>query len=655
MGSRLRESPSAIVCEARAVADSGICYYRVRPNKKVTTIRLFSELKRRNVLRVLTAYLVGSWVIAQVADLVLPNFGAPVWVVPLIIRLLAIGFPVVFFFAWAFQITPNGIKRHKDVDYDGAAVRSGSKMLNFGILAGVVAIAVMVGVQQVRELSSQGGSPLAQTASRALNVLPSIAVMAFDNLSTDPSNAFFAEGISEEILNVLARIKGMRVASRTSAFSFAGSNVPVREIGTLLDVEHVLAGSVRKQGDMVRISAQLIDAATDTSLWSRTYDRKLIDIFVVQEEIGKEIAKAMMGALGMRQVAVAAPTEDLAAYGKFLEARVLFYERGAESLSKAIQILETVVELDAEFADAWSLLAAANVVARGYGTVSTEQMAIYERDGSEAAARALALDLGQALAVAAQAQLLPIEQMPRTLELIDQAARMAPQDANLQMWAGNFRLVAGGYPKESVPLLQRAYTLDPLVGINNGMLGSAYLALGQRELGRQHVLRAAELGWPHAMQILYLDLVHTGETDAAVAALRSTFPEDESTWTEYQRGQFSVERRTLTRAFSADDLAAIEEQVEASGTLLYLPFHYYVLGDLERAFDEAESAPEKYDLFFRLSFSPAGRKLVEHPRFIRMADMVGISNVWPVKGNPMGCVRVQDEIGDHFTCSNWPD
>lgn len=586
--------------------------------------------------------------IAQVADLVLPNFGAPAWAMPVTIRLLALGFPVAFVFAWAFQFTAEGIRRHADIDYASSAVRSGAKRLDIATLIGVVIVVIIVGTQQVRKFASESAVLLS-------SALPSIAVLAFENMSPDPSNAFFAEGISEEILNVLARVKGMRVASRTSAFSFAGRDTAVPQIANLLGVNHVLEGSVRKQGKKVRITAQLIEASTDKHLWSQTYDRDLVDIFDVQEDIALKITEALMGALGMRQVLVSAPTEDLDAYELFLLGRTQFYARSIESLESAIATFQSVVERDPEFAEAWSFLAASQAVSRGYSIFTDEEFQRRTRAAGEAAARALALDLQQAMAVAIQGQILGMDQKLRSLELTDQAARMAPEDSGLQMWAGNLRLISGGYVDETLPLLQRAYSLDPLVGINNGMLGSAYLAAGQRELGRQHIRRATELGWPHAHSLLILDMLLTGQREAAAAESLQRFPPDRSTWDEFTRGDFSVEDRIIRGVMTVDAMVAIEEQVEASGTELYLIWHYLALGDIDRVFDEAQSVPQFEDLFFRTAFTPSGKAIVEHPRFIVTGEQYGLMPIWLVNGYPMGCSRVQDEIGDHLLCPSWPE
>jgi len=268
----------------------------------------------------------------------------------------------------------------------------------------------------------------------------------------------------------------------------------------------------------------------------------------------------------------------------------------------------------------------------------------------------LALDLGQAMAVAVQAQVLDSKQRLRSLELVDQAARMAPGDAGLQMWAGNMRLIAGGYVDETLPLLRRAYSLDPLVGINNGMLGSAYLAAGQRELGYQHIKRAAELGWPHAMGLVIVDQLRLGDVDGATESVREIYPAgDPSTWSEFERNAYSVEDRVVRGVMSADSLAELEKRVEAGGQHLYLPWHYLALGDLDRFFDEAFSLPDRHDLVMRLVFSPGGRAAAEDPRFLKFGMDYGYLPLWQSKGYPMDCARVQDEIGDHLSCPSWPE
>jgi TolB-like protein len=274
-------------------------------------LNFFEELKRRNVFRVGIAYLIGGWLLIQVADIVLENIGAPAWVMQAIFLLTALGFIVAVFFAWAFEATPEGIKRESEADRSQSITAVTGRKLDRAIIVLLVAgLGYFVWESRFATRAPVTGPMEA-----------SVAVLAFENMSPDPANAYFAEGISEEILNVLAAVDGLRVASRTSAFSFADTDTPIPEIAAQLGVAHVLEGSVRKQGSRVRITAQLIDAANDQHLWSDIYDRDLHDIFLVQEEIAAAISDALMGALGMRQVSVSAPTDDLAASARGRRAR----------------------------------------------------------------------------------------------------------------------------------------------------------------------------------------------------------------------------------------------------------------------------------------------------------------------------------------------
>ena len=290
---------------------------------------LFSELKRRNVFRVGAAYVVVGWLLIEVSDTIFPRLGLPDWAVTLVIALLALGFPVALILSWAFELTPEGVQRTVNID-DIGAPRPGAGPLDWVIALGIL---VVIGIFVVdrfgvgtTEPSLEAMAVESQESQAGVGV-GSIAVLAFTNMSPDPENAYFAEGISEEILNILADIEELHVASRTSAFSFRGSNTPIPEIAEALDVAHVLEGSVRKQGNRVRITAQLIRADTDGHVWSETFDRELVDIFEVQEEIAQSITDALGEVLGTRQVSVTAPTSDLDAYERFLRGRARFHQR----------------------------------------------------------------------------------------------------------------------------------------------------------------------------------------------------------------------------------------------------------------------------------------------------------------------------------------
>jgi TolB-like protein len=291
---------------------------------------LFDELKRRNVFRVGFAYLVLGWVLLQVVDVVLPILELPDWVARLVLLLLSVGFPIVLIFAWAFELTPEGIKREKDVDRSQSITPQTGRKLD-RVVIGILAVAVIVllldrfretRVTNVTEPENVSG-PIVVPDSDSTRAETSIAVLPFLNMSDDENNEYFSDGISEELLNVLVRIEGLRVPSRTSSFNFKGSDKNIAEIGRELKVDHVLEGSVRKAGDRIRVTAQLIDVKTDTHLWSDSYTRQVDDIFAVQDEIAKAIVTALQITLsGEEQNSISShSTSNVAAYNKYLQGR----------------------------------------------------------------------------------------------------------------------------------------------------------------------------------------------------------------------------------------------------------------------------------------------------------------------------------------------
>jgi len=258
----------------------------------------FAELKRRNVVRVGLAYAVIGWFLAQIAEFAFENFDAPPWVLKSFVVLLLLGLPIALFFAWAFELTPDGVKREKDVDRSKSITPTTGRKLDF-VIIGALGLALAYFIWE-RQANVGQVEPDTQTSvandtenSEAVANNRSIAVLPFVNMSSDPENEYFADGLSEELLNQLAQISDLQVAGRTSSFSFKGKNQDLREIGATLGVANVLEGSVRRQGDLVRVTAQLIRAADGFHLWSNTYDRTMDDVFVIQDDISANVAAAM--------------------------------------------------------------------------------------------------------------------------------------------------------------------------------------------------------------------------------------------------------------------------------------------------------------------------------------------------------------------------
>jgi TolB-like protein len=273
--------------------------------------KLIEELQRRNVIRVGIAYLVAAWVLLQIADLVLENIGAPDWVMQTLMLVLALALPPVLLFAWAFELTPEGIKLEKDVVRGESITRRTGQKLNRATISLLLVVVVLVIAERMMP-EAESPEPPAATAEVAEK---SIAVLAFQDLSPDGDQEYFAEGISEEILNVLAQIPDLKVAGRTSSFAFKGQKRDLREIGEVLEVAHILEGSVRTSGDRIRVTAQLVKTDDGFHLFSKNYDRELTDIFVVQDDIAREISTALRSAiLGEQPVEKFTPT-PVEAYG----------------------------------------------------------------------------------------------------------------------------------------------------------------------------------------------------------------------------------------------------------------------------------------------------------------------------------------------------
>src|SRR5437588_336660 len=328
----------------------------------------FSELKRRNVYKVAVAYAIVGWLLVQVATQVFPFLEIPNWVVRLVIALVVIGFPIALVIAWAFEATPQGIQRTEVADAMPAAPEQKKHAWIYVVVIGA-AISVA--------LFFLGRYTARNTASAARTELPakSIAVLPFDNLSRDPDNAFFAEGVQDEILTRLAKVADLKVISRTSTQRFKSAPSDLRDIAKQLGVMNILEGSVQKANDQVRVNVQLINAVTDGHLWADTYDRKLIDIFAVESEIAKSIADALQAKLtGSEKISIAkTPTVNPEAYELYLKGRFLWNKRTAADLHKAIDYFKQATTKDPDYALAYAGLADSYLLLPNYGGASSKE------------------------------------------------------------------------------------------------------------------------------------------------------------------------------------------------------------------------------------------------------------------------------------------
>ena len=325
---------------------------------------LFEELKRRNVFKVGIAYLVIAWLVAQVLQLVLETFTTPDWVMKTVLVLLATGLPIALIFAWAFELTPEGLKREHEVDRSVTiAPKTGRKLNQLITLFMALALVYFVYDKIVQTADRQAATPDTTSQTRSDGVAAeeavtqadrSIAVLAFVNMSDDESNEYFSDGLSEELLNLLAKVSELHVTSRSSAFAFKGEKIDIPAVAKKLNVAHILEGSVRKSGNQVRITAQLIEAKADKHLWSETYDRSLDNIFAIQDDIAAVVvAKLKVSLLGEVPVV---DEIDSKAYASFLQARHLRRQRSTESLVQAESLFKQVLSIEPDYAPAWDEL-----------------------------------------------------------------------------------------------------------------------------------------------------------------------------------------------------------------------------------------------------------------------------------------------------------
>ena len=449
-------------------------------------MNFIAELKRRNVIRAAGLYLVGSWLVVQVASTILPMFGAADWIARSIVIALAIGFLPAMIVSWVFELTPDGLKRDDEVKpEESIAPQTAHRMNRWLLVVSIVAIGyfafdkfVLAPRREAALVTQTAAHVTAEISAEKSQINPkSVAVLPFLDLSPEHDQGYFSDGMSEEILNALAQVQDLKVAGRTSSFYYKGRNEDLRTIGKALGVANVLEGSVRKQGDKVRITAQLIRSDDDFHLWSESYDGDLKDVFALQERIARAITDklkiTLIGAQKTQLVAVA--TTDTQAHDFYLEAREAYRARGP-GVQRSIDLYHAALKRDPEFAQAWAGLCASLDVLPYYlpDTEKTRLPQIYD-EGEAACKRAIAIDPDLAAAHIALGGLYAnawhwhdAEQQFR------QAQVLAPDDPEFLFvytdWLG-----AMGRTDEALATAKRAVELDPMAPSFRNLYG--YLLL----------------------------------------------------------------------------------------------------------------------------------------------------------------------------------
>lgn len=420
---------------------------------------VFQELKRRNIFRVAVAYVMLSWVLLQAVGLIAPGIGLPDWTFPLVFLFLIIGFPVALIFAWAFELTTEGLKRTTEVHPENSLTSNTGRKLDF-IIIGFLSVALLFFVVDRLFVPSVTRPPTTpdETAVDTAGSWSSIAVMPFVNMSSDADQEYFSDGISEELLNVLGKAKGLRVAARTSSFSFKDKDTTIPKIGSLLNVETVLEGSVRKSGTKLRITAQLIEVATGYHIWSETYNRETRDIFQIQDEIANSIVSAMSTHLpGLEETTEPKHQPTLEAYNYYLAGRQLLEQR--QSISKSITLFDQAIAADPLFASAYASKAEAVILSiPGSAVPNTEE----EVQILSLADTALKLDPDLAEAYAARGLLhYAFANFDKAIVELERAISLNPNLAEAHMWLA-LNYTRSGRQKDALSQYALAYERDPL-------------------------------------------------------------------------------------------------------------------------------------------------------------------------------------------------
>jgi len=487
------------------------------------------ELKRRNVFRVAMAYLFTAWLLLQLADVVLGNIGTPEWVFKAIFTVLGIGFPIALLLAWAYELTPEGLKKEKDVDRSQSITHITGKKLEYFTIG---ALSLVVVVFVVREFmpgaEKQMGEPGSESAEAVPALPSSIAVLPFEDFSEKADQEYFSRGISEEILNLLAKVNGLQVAARTSSFAFAGSDTDIREIGEKLGVETVLEGSIRKSGDKVRITAQLIDIRSGYHLWSETYDRDLTDIFAIQDEIAGNILEALkVQLLGeAEQAIVVERTDNMDAYSAFLIGKERLALLTQADIEAARDKFEQALAIDPDYAPAHVDLAQAWLLleSKEFGALPKSESEPIVADHINKALE-LSPSLPEAIAIRGLHHLKRFRYDDAQKDF-NRALELNPNYAPAYLWRSETFYQQARY-LDMLADKEKAYTLDPMSLDISAQLAYDYGAFWRPRDADRIIARMFELhpGHPTAYRVLAANLSANGQYAEANLLLEQAMKE----------------------------------------------------------------------------------------------------------------------------------
>lgn len=593
----------------------------------------FSELKRRNVYKVAVAYVVVAWLLIQVATQVFPFFGIPNWAVRLIVLLLILGFLVALVFSWAFEITPEGIKRESEVTTDRSITRrTGRKLVGITVALALVAAGLLAFQMFRPRLMRDSAATSAPLSAPATLTIPekSIAVLPMINSTADPANEYFSDGMSEEFISSLGRLPDLKVVGRTSSFQFKGKSDDSKTIGEKLGVSYLLEGSVQRSADRVRIWVGLIKSGDGANVWSQTYDRDLKDIFAVQSEIAESVAKelkvALLGKNGQTEpLATAATplTQNVEAYNALLQGNFSSRRLTVEDARKSIGYYEEAIRLEPRYALAYAKLSIqAGVLANNYSLANKEKQEVTAK-ARTAAERALQLDPNLAEAHMAKGYVLHLFDFNFAAAEAEfrRALELAPQNSSMAMTLSSL-LATLGRLDEAVTVAQRAVALDPLrSGVHSNL--APYLA----SLGRYHeaeaALRKAIALQPQAAQNhfwLAIIQILCGQPGAAVELAKQ---ETDPFWRTYALAQAYFAHGDRAEA-DAELKKMIDTDADGAGSQIAQV--YALRKEPDKMFEWLDHGWSTRDPgVAQLLFDPFLRAYKDDPRFIVFAQKIGVT------------------------------
>jgi TolB-like protein/Flp pilus assembly protein TadD len=576
---------------------------------------MLEELNRRAVLKMAGLYLVASWVILQIADLLFDAFEVPSWSIRLLFSLILLGFPLVLTLSWIYEFTPAGLRRHIGTGRD---LDSGGFQHKITITI-VVLLVVAIGIA-ITGYIVPGKVWLPESLVDEVPRAPkhSIAVLPFLNLSDDPNNVYFSEGLSEELLNILEMIQELDVTARTSSFAFKNKNVDIRTIGRQLNVTNVLEGSVRKSGEQVRITAQLINAESGYHLWSTTYDRTLNDVFAVQDEIAAAVAEALR--ITLLDEAPRSRVTDPQAYVSYLEGTHFYSQRSSSGYEKAVKAMLAVLAIDPEYSPAWITLSSSYSNMAIYGQLPRKEA--YELALS-AANRALDIDPDAPRAVSARAWLaMNYERdFASAAEYYRRALQLAPRDPVIQ---GGFAVLASqlGKLKLAIELSEASIALNPISTVGFSNLSDQYLRNGQVSDALAAAQKAIELTPGNQVANANLAIAHLINNEPE----QSVIVADKLTSEYLKTFMHALAFQELGRLQEAEaSLAELEHQF-ADTHAIYIACVYARRGNKTSSFKWLERAIDEDQGVSGIRAEPLLRNLFEDPRWNPLLARIGLSD-----------------------------